>query len=113
MKFRYEVFGTLKNRTTILHREKRIKNNKAICYDGIPAEVWEIFYTAKDGIKLFKNMFNKIKKRETFPIDWEISNVLSFKGKCKRKNEETAEGFCFYCVEKYFLEYWWVSQEIG
>jgi hypothetical protein len=38
-------------------------NNKATVYDGIPAKVWKVFCTTRDGHEILTNMFNKISKK--------------------------------------------------
>jgi hypothetical protein len=37
-----------------------MKNNKAVGFDGIPAEMWKIFSITNDGIKILTNLFNKV-----------------------------------------------------
>jgi hypothetical protein len=40
-----------------------MKNNKAVGFDGIPAEMWKIFGITNDGIKMLISLFNKIKNK--------------------------------------------------
>jgi hypothetical protein len=38
-----------------------MKNNKAVGFDGMSAEMWKMFSTMNDGIKMLKRLFNKIR----------------------------------------------------
>jgi hypothetical protein len=50
-----------------------MKNNKAVGFDGISAEMWKIFSITNDGIKILTNLFNKVKNKNEFPSDWKVA----------------------------------------
>jgi hypothetical protein len=59
-----------------------MKNNKAVGFDGIPAEMWKIFSITNDGIKILTNLFNKVKNKNEFPSDWKVAIICpTYKGK--------------------------------
>jgi hypothetical protein len=59
-----------------------MKNNKAVGFDGIPAEMWKIFSITNDGIKILTSLFNKIKNNNEFPSDWKVAIIFPiYKGK--------------------------------
>jgi hypothetical protein len=59
-----------------------MKNNKAVGFDGIPTEMWNIFSIKNDGIKILTNMFNKVKNKNEFPSDWKVAIICPiYKGK--------------------------------
>jgi hypothetical protein len=63
----------------------KMKNSKATGFDGIPAEMWKMFCTMKEGIEILVEMFNKVKKGKGFPDDWKIAIIYPiYKGRGKR-----------------------------
>jgi hypothetical protein len=59
-----------------------VKNNKAVGFNGIPAEMWKIFSITNDGIKILTNLFNKVKNKNEFPSDWKVAIICPiYKGK--------------------------------
>jgi hypothetical protein len=40
-----------------------MKNNKAVGFEGIPAEMWKIFSITNDVIKILTSLFDKVKNK--------------------------------------------------
>jgi hypothetical protein len=75
----------------------RMKNNKASGWDGIPIEFWKDLCNGEQGVGILTNMFNKIKSRKQFPLEWKTAIF----------HQEIIEEFHFYrYVVKYFREFW-------
>jgi hypothetical protein len=53
----------------------RMKNNKASGWDGIPAEFWKVLCNGEQGTGILTNMFNKIKNRKQFPLEWKTAII--------------------------------------
>jgi hypothetical protein len=53
----------------------RMKNNKASGWDGIPVEFWKVLCNREQGVEILTNMFNRIKNRKQFPIEWKTAIV--------------------------------------
>jgi hypothetical protein len=59
-----------------------MKNNKAVGFNGIPAEMWKIFSITNDGLKILTNLFNKVKNKNEFLSDWKVAIICPiYKGK--------------------------------
>jgi hypothetical protein len=60
----------------------RMKNNKASGWDGIPMEFWKGLCRGEQGVEILTNMFNKIKNRRQFPVDWKTAIIYPiYKGR--------------------------------
>jgi hypothetical protein len=64
-----------------------MKNIKAVGFDGIQAELWKMFSTMNDGIKILTRLFNKIRSKIMFPPDWKVVIIFPIK-KGKRSFQE-------------------------
>jgi hypothetical protein len=59
-----------------------MKNNEAVGFDRIPAEMWKIFSITNDGIKILTSLFNKVKNKNEFPSEWKVAIICPiYKGK--------------------------------
>jgi hypothetical protein len=81
-----------------------MKNNKAIGFDRISAEMWKVFSTTNDGIKILTSLFNKIKNKNDFPSDWKVAIICPiYKGKGSPQEPGNYTGiFLLSILEKYF-----------
>jgi hypothetical protein len=52
-----------------------MRNNKAVGFNGMPAEMWEIFSITNDGIKILTNLFNKVKNKNEFHSDRKVAII--------------------------------------
>jgi hypothetical protein len=85
-----------------------MKNNKASGWDGIPADFWKVLCNGEQGIGILTNMFNKIKNRKQFPLEWKTAITHpSYKGRGDQGKPWNYRGNYFYRhVVKCFREFW-------
>ena len=77
-----DAFTTLEVRNFIL----KMKNNKALGYDGLLAEVWKRLTNKDKGTQILMQLFNTIRNKRVFPKEWKIALIQPiYKGKGDRK----------------------------
>jgi hypothetical protein len=54
-----------------------MKDSKATGIDGLPAELWKIFWCTEGGggLEILVRLFSKVKEGKDFSTDWKIAIV--------------------------------------
>jgi hypothetical protein len=80
-----------------------MKNNNAVFFGRIPAEMWKIFSIKYDGINILTNLFNKAKNKNEFPSDWKVAIICPiYKGKGSPQEPGNYRGISLSVLGKIF-----------